>query len=117
MRKDGVGQETFGEGKEGLFDRTLFERGRLGPRENLVDSLHELKDLYGWRIGQGKDLDWSVVQRDIVHARECIQTGTVMFYDTRDAPNLMPVEFDTDGRGHGRTTAVVVYTQDATVLS
>ena len=31
--------------------------GAWDPHEDLVDSLAELKDLYGWRIGQGKDLD------------------------------------------------------------
>ena len=73
--------------------------------------------MYGWRIGQGKDLDWAVVER-CVHARECIQTGTVIFYDTRDAAKFdallnlirMVVVMVV------LTTAVVVYTQDATVL-
>ena len=53
-----------------------------------------------------------------VHARECIQTGTVVFYDTRDAAKFdallnlirMVVVMVV------LTTAVVVYTQDATVL-
>ena len=91
--------------------------GAWDPREDLVSSLAELKDLYGWRIGQGKDLDWAVVTR-CVHARECIQTGTVIFYDTRDAAKFdallnlirMIVVMVV------LTTAVVVYTQDATVL-
>jgi class 3 adenylate cyclase len=93
--------------------------GAWDPREDLVDSLADLKDLYGWRIGEGKDLDWSVVQEgDCVHPRECIQTGTVVFYDTRDAAkfdallNLLRMVVVMVVL----TTAVVVYTQDATVL-
>ena len=91
---------------------------RWNPRRDLTRRFSTLKKLYGWRIGGGKDLAWvSYQQAQRVKAGFTIGQ-TVVFFDTTEMAKfeallnmlrmlaIMVV----------LTTAVVVFTQDATVL-